>query len=89
LRGIIAAYTRQHQVSRCGAGLTPDKVTNFCPDLWLVEKYTMLVGDVYPYQFDLSSMITLKDNQIWLVGRTHYHSPSSNTAIASLIMAVT
>jgi len=51
-------------------------------------KYTMLVGGVDPHQFDLSSMITLKDNQIWLAGRTHYHSPSSNLAIASFIMVV-
>ncbi|KAH9037410.1 Quinolinate phosphoribosyl transferase [Lactarius deliciosus] len=34
----------------------------------LVEKYGMIVGGIDPHRFDLSSMIVLKDNHIWLAG---------------------
>ena len=38
------------------------------PGFRLVEKYGMLVGGIDPHRHDLSSMIMLKDNQIWSSG---------------------
>ncbi|KAH8984483.1 Quinolinate phosphoribosyl transferase [Lactarius hatsudake] len=34
----------------------------------LVEKSGMIVGGIDPHRFDLSSMIMLKDNHVWLAG---------------------
>ena len=38
------------------------------PGFRLVEKYGMLVGGIDPHRHDLSSMIMLKDNNIWSAG---------------------
>lgn len=38
------------------------------PGFRLVEKYALLVGGLTTHKFDLSSMISLKDNHIWTSG---------------------
>lgn len=38
------------------------------PGFRLVDKYSMVVGGCDPHRYDLSAMIMLKDNHVWLVG---------------------
>lgn len=38
------------------------------PGFRLVEKYALLVGGASTHRYDLSSMVMLKDNHIWIVG---------------------
>ncbi|XP_038059951.1 nicotinate-nucleotide pyrophosphorylase [carboxylating]-like isoform X3 [Patiria miniata] len=38
------------------------------PGFRMVEKYALLIGGVSTHRYDLSSMIMLKDNHIWIAG---------------------
>lgn len=38
------------------------------PGFRLVEKYALLVGGASTHRYDLSSMVMLKDNHVWIVG---------------------